>query len=150
MTAITDTTPKTLVIEIDTKLSKAALVKMLYTEHGIKDNKEVFDILTANKVNITKASVASAMWAIRTPEDSVGRSQTRGGSEYTVELERLIKEGNTNTECWTAMYKWATDQKKEPKNRKWVCDRAWAIRKKLDADGTKTDAKGQPMLPVKK
>lgn len=138
-------------ITLDINKSKSALIKELYKEHGIKENQEVFDILTANGVSVTKAVVSSQMWAIRTPEDSVGRSRSRtNNSPYKEELTRLIIEGNSNTEAWSALHNWAEKNGKEPKNRKWVCDTAWAIRKKLDEEGQKVDKKGQPMLPAKR
>lgn len=120
---------------VDKKKSFTANVKDCYFKEGLKTNDEVFDhlllsgIIPEGEEKKFRTKVGAAMWAIRTPEDSL-TSSSRGQSAVRVNrLRELLSEGMSNLTAWEVMYKEGEAGAFDPPGRKWVIDTAWRIRK---------------------
>ncbi len=121
----------------------AAIIKECYHKKGLKQNNEVFDELVkmglvpendkdaATKI---KRKVANAMWAVRTPEDTVLTSRSTAGSLRVDTLRQHIIKGLSNNEAWAEMHKQVAEggelaKQFEAPGKKWIVDTAWRIKK---------------------
>lgn len=146
MTTSAKNSEKTVNVEELKGMPFATQIKTVYTVLGLIRNDEVFNYLKENGLVPEEADekkymkrVANAMWAVRTPEDAKKVGRSGGGGRVTerrLRLTELVKQEMSNTEAWEQMHKDVADGAEfEAPNKKWVIDTAWAIKKKLKADG---------------